>query len=350
MKGNRIKLVLILILAMAASCDEPETTVTDYVHTDGSVTRVIKMRNKKKEFKKSDFQVPFDGSWLVQDSIETNKKGDTTWVKKAEKLFRNVSEINALYKLDTGVNKIASRHADFTKSFRWFNTKVRFSEVIDEKLANAYPVNNYLTPEELSYFYFPESLKSEKEHGQDSLKYRSLSDSLNNKTNKWIAENFIAVWIEEFSKLTLERGNEETSREYLREHQKQILSIVETNSDKFDSLWAKGVILREIIGENNALKYKNEADSALSLAENKVLINFNDYSVRIIMPGKVTATNGFIDSSKVLLWPVKADYFLTQPYEMWAESKFPNIWAWIVSGLFILFVFTGVVIHIRKKG
>ena len=68
------------------------------------------------------------------------------------------------------------------------------------------------------------------------------------------------------------------------------------------------------------------------------------------MPGKLTGTNGFIDSSKVLLWPVKSDYFLTEPYEMWAESKIPNTWAWIVSGLFLLFVLTGVIIRIIKKG
>ncbi len=42
------------------------------------------------------------------------------------------------------------------------------------------------------------------------------------------------------------------------------------------------------------------------------------------MPGKLIGTNGFIDSSQVLLWPVKSDYFITEQYEMWAESKIPN--------------------------
>ena len=55
------------------------------------------------------------------------------------------------------------------------------------------------------------------------------------------------------------------------------------------------------------------------------------------MPGNLTGTNGFIDSSRILLWPVKSDFFLTQKYEMWAESKVPNTWAWVVSGLFVVF-------------
>jgi hypothetical protein len=67
------------------------------------------------------------------------------------------------------------------------------------------------------------------------------------------------------------------------------------------------------------------------------------------MPGKLIGTNGFIDSSQILLWPVKSDYFLTEPYEMWAESKSTNTWAWIVSGLFLAFVLTGVLLRIIKK-
>jgi hypothetical protein len=67
------------------------------------------------------------------------------------------------------------------------------------------------------------------------------------------------------------------------------------------------------------------------------------------MPGKVTGTNGFIDKTDQLLWPVKSDFFLTENYEMWAESKVINKWAWIVTGVFILFVLTGLLIRIFRK-
>jgi len=115
-------------------------------------------------------------------------------------------------------------------------------------------------------------------------------------------------------------------------------------------LWKNGIVLKEFVGEANALKFKSEADSALSLTTNKLLAEFHDYSVRIVMPGKLIGTNGFIDSSQVLLWPVKSDYFMTEPYEMWAESKVTNMWAWIASGLFLIFVLTGVIVRIIKKG
>jgi hypothetical protein len=122
------------------------------------------------------------------------------------------------------------------------------------------------------------------------------------------------------------------------------------NSNKFDSLWSNGIIQKEYIGETNYLKFKTEVDTAAVKVLNMVLNSFKDYSVRVSMPGKLIGTNGFIDTSEVLLWPVKSDYFLTEQYEMWAESKIPNLWAWIISGLFLVFVITGVTVRVKERG
>ena len=67
------------------------------------------------------------------------------------------------------------------------------------------------------------------------------------------------------------------------------------------------------------------------------------------MPGELIGTNGFIDSSQVLMWHVKSDFFMTEPYQMWAESKTSNLWAWIITGVFLLFVATGLLIKVFRK-
>jgi hypothetical protein len=139
------------------------------------------------------------------------------------------------------------------------------------------------------------------------------------------------------------------SFEALKAREDEFVKIVEGSGDKFDSLWTNGILLKEFIGEANALKYKVEADSAIEIVTENVLFDFSDYTQRIIMPGKVIGTNGFIDSTKVLLWPVKSDFFLTQQYEMWAESKTPNRWTWIVSGIFLVFVLAGIIFRMIKK-
>jgi hypothetical protein len=332
-----------------ASCDEPETVVTNYVHPDGSVTRKIEMRNTKKNINQSDVQVPFDSTWMVRDSIEISAKGDTTWIKRAEKLFKNTDEINLAYKSDSGANKDISRKAGFEKSFKWFNTEYRFYEKIDKKLSFGYPVKDFLNNEELSYFYSPGNLKHEKENGIDSLKFRALSDSVKKKTDIWTSKNLVSGWINEFSKLTEGKEGGQKVAQTLKSNENELLKMINLNDEKLDSMWSNGIILKKFISENDYKTFKLLADSAIDKVGEQIFINFKDYSVKIVMPGKLIGTNGFIDSSKILLWPVKSDFFLTEQFEMWAESKTPNTWTWIISALFLVFVLSGVIIRVIKK-
>ena len=354
MERKSIKLVLASILMLIVSCNEPETVVTDYVHPDGSVTRKIEMKsneaNFNKRFKISEIQVPLDSTWTVKDSVDIDKKRDSIWIRTAVKQFKNVDELNQSYKKDSSANKNVRRQAGFSKRFKWFNTEFRFSERIDKQLSYGYPVKDFLNSEELLYFYSPESLKHDKETGPDSLKFRALADSIKHKTDLWSTKNIVSEWIGKFSDLTAGRAGKDMTRESLKARQDEFIQVVESNNAKFDSLWQNGIILKELIGEENAVKFKTEADSALGSVTKNFLVDFKDYSVRIVMPGKLIGTNGFIDSSHVLLWPVKSDFFMTEPYEMWAESKTPNTWAWIVSGIFLAFVLTGVIVRIIKKG
>jgi hypothetical protein len=338
---------------LIASCNEPDTVVTDFVHPDGAVTRRIFMKSIEgdaaKRFKLSEIQLPLDSTWTVKDSCEVNEKGDTIWIRRAEKLFKSVNEINLAYKSDSSSNKEFSRHAEFKKKFKWFNTEFRFSEKIDRILSFGYPVKDFLNKEELQYFYSPEELKSSKENGPDSLKYKALSESVRQNSDKWTERNLVSEWIGEFSRLTAGKTNDDMSYKALKSREDEFVRIIEKNDKQLDSLWTNGILLREFIGDPNALKYKIEADSALSIVTKEIASDFKDYSVRIVMPGKLIGTNGFIDSSQVLLWPVKADYFMTEQYDMWAESKITNLWAWIASGLFLVFVLTGVIMRIIKK-
>jgi hypothetical protein len=349
MKRIRFRLIAPLIMLIVFSCDEPVTVVTNTVHADGSVTRKIEMRNSKNKFEKADLQAPFDSTWNVKDSIEVGLKKDTTWIKRAEKHFKNVEEINIAYNNDSSVNGKIPRHASFSKKFQWFNTVYRFSEVINKQLSSGYPVGDFLNNEELTYFYSPDYFKYSKEKGTDSVRYKMLEDSIKIKTDNWLIKNVASLWIEEFSRLTGAKAGPELSMAVLKSRTDDFCKIINENQDKFDSLWAKGVLLKKFIGEADAIKFKTEADSAVSVSLGKIFIDFKDYSVRIVMPGKLFATNGYSDSTRNLLWPVKSDFFVTDQYEMWAESRTPNIWAWVLSGLFLLFVTTGIVLK-RKKG
>ena len=252
------------------------------------------------------------------------------------------------YKCDSGSNRRVTRFAGFSKRFRWFNTEYRFSEIIEKQIPSGYSVKNYLNEDELHYFYSPESLKYIRENGPDSLKFRALADTIDKKVEKWISRNLVSSWIDEFTGLIAGKGGNDISRESLKSREEEFIGIIEKDEPRFDSLWTNGVILANFIGKASAIKYKTEADSAITVALNTFLMDFKEYSVRIVMPGKLTRTNGFLDSSRILMWPVKSDYFLTDKYEMWAESKIPNIWAWCVSGIFLAFVMAGLIVKIKR--
>jgi hypothetical protein len=350
MNSKPLKVAVIMILALITSCDEPETVVTDIVHSDGSVTRRIEMKNTENKFDIHKIQVPFDSTWIVKDSLEFNEKGDTTWVKRAEKNFSSINEINLAYRSDSGCNKDVSRRSEFRKRFRWFNTEYKFAEIIEKELSHGYPVGDYLNKEELTYFYSPDDVINKLERGPDSLKYKALKDTVSTKTDKWTIKSAMAEWIGDFSGLAGDKATGDMTFNALKAREDELVKISMDSINHFDSLWKNGFLLKKFIGESNALKYKTEADSAINLVAIKLFVTFHGYSLRIIMPGKLIGTNGLIDSTNMLLWPVKSDYFLTQPYEMWAESKEPNRWAWIVTGIFLLFVLAGIVFKTIKRG
>jgi len=349
MEHRKTKLIISVILIMTASCNEPETVVTNIVHADGSVTRRIEMRSTENKFDISSLQVPLDSTWIIKDSLEINASDDTVWVKRAEKMFAGVGEINMAYRSDSGANKDISRHAEFRKKFKWFNNEYTFSEIIDKKMKYGYPVREYLNAEELKWFYSPSNVNEEKKNGPDSLEFRSFSDTVEKKLEKWYIKNIVSEWIGEFASLTGEKVNNEMTQKSLKLRENEFVNIVEKNLEHFDTLWQNGTLLREFIGEANAVKYKNEADSAANMATDRFWVSFKPYTVRAIMPGKLTGTNGLIDSAGLLLWPVNSDFFLTEQYKMQAESKIPNIWAWIVSGLFLVFVSTGILKKMRPS-
>lgn len=349
MNNKTVKLAIAMTFLFALSCNEPRTTVTNIVYRDGSVRRKIEMRSSKNNFNVSDLQVPFDTTWILTDSLEISDKGDTTWVRRAEKLFSGVDEINNLYRADSGANKAISRYAGFTRRFKWFNTEYVFTEAADKTMKFGFPAGDFLSREELRWFYSPDNILSERENGPDSLKYRAYGDTVDKKVEKWMIKSLSSEWVHEFAALTSGKPNSMPADSLIAREDK-LAGLVKKSGDDFDSLWTNGIIIRELLGEENAVRFRMEADSAANIALERLFPSFRDYTVRAVMPGRLTETNGFADSAGIIIWPVKSDYFLTEQYVMKAKSRTINYWAWIVSGLFLVFVISGIVIREKTKG
>lgn len=343
MKYRKIISVIAMLLILVFSCGEPETTVTNIIHTDGTVTRRIEMKSQDKNFEPGDVQVPYDSTWLIRDTIEVVNDKDTTWIRTAEKTFNNVEEINSIYLADKGTNAGINRSASFRKKFRWFYTTIRFSEKVSNTFLYGYPIEKYLSGEELQFFYLPDNISDERLSGPDSTKYKELNDRVSEKTEHWMSVSLVSEFIEEFSGLTEGRAGVDISKESLKKREEEVSNLVPDGSDSS--------IFVSLLGARNYKLFRKEVDSAYTILEKRFdqQFSFSKYSVKYVMPGKVVETNGFIDKTGEIIWPVKAEYFFTAPFEMWAESKISNIWAWIVSGLFLLFVIAGMSVRKTRR-
>jgi hypothetical protein len=346
MKRKSLKILSLSVLLLAASCDEPETVVMNFVHTDGSVTRRIEMRNTKNNFGREVVQVPVDSTWSMKDSISIGEKSDTTWFKTAEKSFKNVDEINKEYQNEKGLNKMALRSASFSKKFRWFNTVYTFSEKIESSMRAGYPPEKFFVKDELEFFYLPESISKAKLSGADSTKYKELDGRVKSKTDRYFWSCVTSEWIEEFSNLTAGRSGDKPVKEKLKLLEAQIVDTIMVFDTKGDSVFT------HFLDSHGYGKFRTEADSATAIINKRLelYMSFNGYTDIFVMPGRVTASNGYVLDKGEIMWPVNPEFFLSQPYVMHAESKMPNIWAWIVSGLFLLFVMAGVAVRLNKKG
>lgn len=349
MKGNAVKSVLAIVLLMIFSCNEPETIVTNIVHPDGSVARRVEMRSAVNEFDPSDYCVPVDSSWSIRDTIEIitkDEKSDTTWIKIAEKKFESVEEINKEYSTDKGKNRSSKRTARFARKFKWFNTEFRFSENIDKIFQHGNPLKDYLNKEEMDFYFLPSSISDEKLQGPDSTKYKTLKDTIENKTETWIQSCLVSEWIGEFTRLIAGKAPEDLSKETLKKREPEVVKILQAGHDDPDSL-----IISEFLGAENYNKFKKESDSASAIIEKRFdeWSSFSNYSLKIIIPGKLLGTNGVMDKNGELVWALKSGYFFSEPYQMWVESKIPNTWAWIVSVIFLLFVMAGLIFRVIKK-
>ncbi len=359
---RKVKITLTLLsMVMLFSCNY-KTYVINTVHKDGSVTRKVTMKNSEENFEPGKYRVPVDSTWQTQIDIDINEKGDTSWILTAEKYFASVEEINKEYINDQGSNQHLKRKARFSKSFKWFTTVFRYSETIDKFMTVTCPVSDFLSDEELKFFYLPGNVMSELKNGTDSLKYEALSDTVNTKSEIWMWTSYVRQWIEIFYDLFGDHPDLSIDKEEMLSKEsdvvKQLIDYEEGEKEKEIEQEVKDeepddieLVVTSVLGKEFYSTFRSEIDSAMSVLETMTASFFStdNYDIEIRMPCNIIASNGYVntdpdpENSSGILWTVKGEYFLTQQYEMWAESQVNNYWAWIISALFILFVITGFV-------
>jgi len=341
---KRIRIILLTLLAillMSSECGRPDMLVINKVNQDGSIKRTLVITYDEDEFVLQELQVPVDSSWIIEKTIDLSEKGDTIWTLTAEKYFASVDELNYSYRNNKSINDKMERSAIFDKRFRWFNTSYYFSENV-EKAIDGYPPEDFFDNEYLELFYMPEKIYNDYRYGPDSLKYKAMNDTLEERKELWIGRSLVRDAILEFDSLQSELGSDINIEKVWEKEEVIGETIFEMDEEEaIDSL----------LGEGFYQEHKVLIDSALAKVEDdfNIALEAVAYHIQTSMPGDIVGTNGYIDTDGAIIWEVDGDSILSRDYEMWAESTVSNTWAWIVSGVFLLFVALSFIIGVRRS-
>ena len=343
-------------LLILSGCREYTTRVINQVNRDGSVDRTVFItRQQGGEFEGS-FDVPVDDSWAIIDSMSIVPGQDTTWYLIAKKHFQDVNEINTDYETDTAVNSILERAASFSRKFKWFTTTYRFEERVKGLMDVEVPVEDYLDEDELRFYYLPESVSDQLESGPDSIYYRTLNDSIEEKTDRWLTTSIVRQWVLDLKTLAGDKTQEPLEADRWQRVEEELIRQAEIPGFMDDLM--PDSIMGELLGVQFVLDHKPEMDSAEAMLERifEIHLEAEIYDMEIRMPGDITASNGYLltggqeGKTGGILWTVNSLYYLVDDFSMWVESEVRNTWAWYVSAAFLVFVAIGFIRPWRKKG
>jgi len=348
-----IKILIIAILLLFNGCGNSDVyIVSTKIFADGSCARNLKVEYNNED-NSDEYPFVVDSSWTEEMIIDTSEEKPDTFLLFSKK-FESVKEMNKMNR-DTGyLFSVVDREITLRKKFRWFYTEYVYTDEYS-KLFEGEPYTNYLTTEEIRYFFYDEE-SPELFEGMDSLEIEAYEDTIELKWGEWMNETMFHIMYNALM-VTIDQNDS------LQIYRNEIENIKDGLKDWFNWGEADG---GDLFGHIDMLV---DADSAIiALQKNPTghlkevmdkLEFFDDtwfsYGLKydLEMPGLLTSTNADSVKNRIMYFDVSWEKYFTSNYKMKAVSKIKNIWAYYVSGGIALFalvaLISGVVRKLRKK-
>jgi hypothetical protein len=329
MKTTNIILSAIAVLLLVfSSCRE--IRVTTKVNTDGTFTRIITVTGDSKDDLSDDLPFPVDETWTGTFSRDTSDS--TKFIQTYTKSFRNSGELNAEIKSDTGQYRNLERDVSVNKRFRFFFSYLTFKEVY--RSANPFTSLDYhefLTEDDIHWF---SGLKSpvtaadstQKDKAEDKALAFLVSsataevesiirDGIKRLNNPLLNPVDISVYHDSLSK-QVDSWNDESP-----------VTIIEdcrqwSGNDAFSLL--------------NDLKPPLFEGFAKKMTVLDIVFKLEGYTEEVEMPGLITGTNSAMLNGNTVRWEFQPMNAIVSDYEMYAESRVINYWAFVVAGVVLL--------------
>lgn len=370
----KVLIPLFTISILTFSCTNNKEMLT-VVNADGTCYREF-THNADSVFMSGDtaknnpFPIDLDSGWKVSwtylsPETHTNwpvknwrwNRGDTTkkLIVTARHDYANAEEMgnNFRFKSSDEWHNLKVT-CSLEKKFRWFYTYYNYKEVYPKiKTFDNVPFSKYMTDDEASFWFSgkPDLLK-----GMNGIEIREYIGDLENKYNSWFGQN---LWNVEYKTLLANYNlldPKPVSKNRLEQARDSIFSKNMTfnkngemdlemdrcldnyfKTTAFSTLWNRK--------ESPMKKFEDGLDS----------LEFIQYftknvEYKLLLPGRIIEPNNAIIHGDTLIWKLTAYRMVYSDYEITAQSRKANKWAFIVSGLIVIAAIGSQFLKLRKSG
>lgn len=329
------------------------------VHPDGSCYRDIKTFTDSAYYAGNRERNPFpfkpDSSWniIVNKGTDTIARGDSFQIQNhyratALKEYPSVNDMAETFYFDDGEWDSIVPSISFRKKFQWFYNYYDYTETYHPVNQLPVPIADYLSEEEVET-WFGENTSIYK--GKNGIEINDLLNNIEYKVNAWYNRNYYeeifrlyGKYFRYFENMPVDSLTFVRAKDTIYKHHKKYIESAELFDFDVDSLWDKHFQKKLIFDPKDELADTIEYEFGQTFA---YVFTQKDLNCGISLPGKVIETNAPFISGDTLSWNVNNIRFFINDYSLTAKSRKPNYWAFITTGIIIVFSFIG--FRIKRK-
>ncbi|MFM9838135.1 MAG: hypothetical protein ACKVOQ_07710 [Cyclobacteriaceae bacterium] len=345
MKNNLLAGVLLVLFVVLLSSCEHAVEMKTIVHADGSLDKTIVLESADSTLAEHNYLgIDKPQGWQVDvQQINDNaksraekKKQDKKFLYTFKKSFHTDTEANdELAKPSDSLFRITSK---FESRFRWFYTSMYYSDTY--RAINRFDLSteDYLTEED---FQFIDNLPAE---GKSISKADSLFlIGLNERIFDHYGNR---AYFDEHYKILTDLIKDDPQREKLQAQHEAIFQSMDKRKDIEEDFLPKLADSLGVSIDFTSAEYKKRKLAAENKLKFASWAAEGKYRHVIEMPNEIVAHNADSVRENTFYWSPSYLKFLFRDYTFFAETRKPNIWAWVVSLIVLILAALGLI----KKG
>lgn len=349
-----------------------EYRITTQVMPDGRLLRTVTVKGDSASIFSGSFPVPVGTGWEISTRLESRSENDVNegkvYVYEARKEFRNFSDLNKeFYNDDPVFTDHIAIQVTLEKRFRGYYTHYYYSESYGRLFPfRSVSVSDYLSDAELqihqadekeiyysrekdSILLVLDTLRIPVLNRNDSLRFKSLRDSIEQKFESWQKINIYNEFYHVVCTALRKMGNKADTVAARKsfylwlDQQKTFESGIED-----DDAFVNAASSYFKVDPERLQAADPEGFSTFKKKFRVAAYSLETYTNQVLMPGTIIRTNAGKTDKSQAVWTFKIDKFYATDYEMTVESRIVNKWFAVCLGLVLILAITLLLLRLFK--